>query len=129
MDGHPGRRIAAGAWVGRDADRWAGDHGLRARFRELGRGFPWALNEEVAAGAAQLRKRRGALLAAACLVAVDAIADAVLRRDVRRAAGPERASSDALDARVVVEQGAERWEQLARQEQLGAPLPALQARS
>ena len=117
MDVHPARPIVAGASAGPDAGHWAGDHGHRAQFRELGRGFPWAWDEEVAVGAAQLRKRRDARIAAACLVAGDARVKAVLRRDVPQAAGPEHAWSDALDAKVVVAQGAARWEQRAWQGQ------------
>jgi hypothetical protein len=104
------------------------DHDHRARFRELGRGFPWAWDEEVVVGAEQLRKRRGARLADACLVAADARAEEMLLRGVPRAAGLERASWDALDAKVVVAQGAARWEQLARQGRRDVPRLALRAR-
>jgi hypothetical protein len=75
-------------------------------------------------GAAHLPERQSARPAAACPVAEDAIAEAALRRDVPRVVGPERASSDALDAKVVVAQGAARWEQLM---QMGVPLLALRA--
>ena len=108
MDVHLDRRIVAGASAGPDAGHWDDDHGRRARFRELGRGFRWAWDEEVAVGAAHLPERQSARPAAACPVAEDAIAEAALRRDVPRVVGPERASSDALDAKVVVAQGAAR---------------------
>jgi hypothetical protein len=92
MDVHPARRIVAGASAGRDAGHWDDDHDHRARFRELVHGFPWAWDEGVAAGAGQLRKLQDARLAAGCLVAVDAIGEGVLRQDVLRDVGPERAS-------------------------------------
>jgi hypothetical protein len=111
------RRIVAGASAGRDADHWADDHDHRARFREPGRGFRWAWDEEVVAGAARLPEHQSERLAAGCLVGADAIAEAVLRRDVPQAVGPEHAWSDALDAKVVVAQGAARWEQRAWQGQ------------
>lgn len=114
MDGHPGRRIVAGASAGRDAGHSGDDRGRRARFREPVHGFPWAWDEEVVAGGARLPENQSARLAAACLVVADALADAVLRRDVPWVAGPERALWDALDAKAVAGQGAARLEQLAR---------------
>jgi hypothetical protein len=81
------------------------------KFQGLARGFPWAWDEEVAAGVAHLPAHHGARLAAACPVAADALAEAALRRGVRRAVGPERELSGALDAKVVVAQDAARWEQ------------------
>jgi hypothetical protein len=71
------------------------DRDRRVQFRELGRGFPWAWDEEVAAGAARLPAHRNARLAAACPVAGDAIAEQALRQDVPRDVGRERESSDA----------------------------------
>jgi len=123
------RRIAAGASADPDADHSAGDHDHLAQFRELGRGFRWAWDEEVAAGAAHLPERQGARLAAACPVVADALEEEVLRRDVPRDVGPERASSDALDAKAVVAQGVASREQLPRQAQLDVPRLALRARS
>jgi hypothetical protein len=128
MDGHPARQIVAGASAGRDAGRLAGDRGHRARFREPGHGFLWAWDEEVAAGEGRLLERQSVPLAVECLVAAGALAEAVPRRDVPRAVGPEDASSDALDAKVVVEQGAVPPEQLARQGQRDVPRLALRAR-
>jgi hypothetical protein len=75
-----------------------------------------------------LPERQGARLVAACLVGADAIAEAVLRRDVPQAVGPERASWDALDAKVVVAQDAVCWEQRAWQGQRDVPPLVLQAR-
>lgn len=121
MDGHPGRRIVGGASAGPDADHLAGDHDRRARFREQGRGFPWAWDEEVAAGEAHLPERQSARLAAACQVAADALAEEVLRRDVLTVAGPARGLSGVSDAKVVVAQGAARQEQRVPQAQLGVP--------
>lgn len=108
---------------------WDGDRDHRVQFRELGHGFPWAWDEVVAAGAARLPGRQSARLAAACLVAADAIEEAVPHRDVPRADGPEDASSDELDAKVVVERGAARWEQRARQAQWDVPRLELRAQS
>jgi len=118
MDGHPDRPIVAGALAGPDAAHLDDDLGRQVQFRELAHGFQWAWDEEVVAGAAHLPTHRSARLAAAYPVAADALAKAVLRRDVPRAVGPEYASSDALDAKVVVAQDAARWEQRARQAQL-----------
>jgi len=84
-----------GASAGPDAGRSAGGRGLPAQFRELARGFPWAWDEEVVAGAAHLPARQNARLAVANPVAADAIAMEVLHRGVPQAAGPERESSDA----------------------------------
>ena len=92
------------------------------KFLAPARGFPWAWDEAVAAGVAQLWKPQDARLAAVFLVAADALAEAVFRRGVPPVAGPERALSDALDAKVVVEQDAARREQLARQAQQDVPL-------
>lgn len=72
---------------------------------------------------------QNARLAAACPVAADAFAEAALRRDVPRAVGPERESSDVLDAKVVEAQDAERRGQLARQGQRDVPQQALRGRS
>jgi len=109
-----------GASAGPDAGRWAGDRGHRAQFQELARGFPWAWDEEVAAGAAQLLKRQDARLAAACRVAADAFAEAVLRRrGVLRAVGPERELSGAWDAKVAVAQDAACRERRELQAQRG----------
>jgi hypothetical protein len=104
----PARQTVAGASVGPDAGRSAGDHGHPEQFREPARGFPWAWDEEVVAGAAHLPARQIARLAVASPVAADAIAEAVLRRGVPQAAGPERESSDALGAKVVEAQDAVR---------------------
>ncbi|HEV2102029.1 MAG TPA: hypothetical protein VGR58_04545 [Candidatus Acidoferrum sp.] len=120
MDGHLARRIVGGASAGPDADHLAGDHDRRARFREPGRGFPWAWDEEVAADEARLPERQSARLAAVCPVAADALAE-VLRQDVPRAVGPERGWSDASGAKAVVAQGAARQEQRVRRAQMGAP--------
>ena len=113
MDGHPARRIVEGAWAGPDAGHLAGDHDHQARFRGLGRGFPWAWDEEVAADEARLQGRQSARLAAAC--------PEVLRRDAPRAVGPGGASWDALDAKVVVAQDAARQVQRVLQAQMGVP--------
>ena len=121
MDGHLARRIVEGAWAGPDAGHLAGDHGHRVRFRELGRGFPWAWDEEVAADEARLQGRQSARLAAACPVGADALAEEVLRRDAPRAVGPGGASWDALDATVVVAQDAARQVQRVLQAQMGVP--------
>jgi len=94
MDVHPGRRIVADASVDRDAGHLDGDPDRQVRFRELGLGFPWAWDEEVAAGAARLPAHRSERLAAACPVAEDAIAEEANRRGVSRAAGREREWSD-----------------------------------
>jgi hypothetical protein len=91
-----------GASAGPDAGHSACVRGHPAQFRELARGFPWAWDEEVVAGAAQLLKRQGARLAAACRVAADAFAESVLRRGVLPAVGPERELSGAWDAKVAV---------------------------
>jgi len=85
----PVLQTVAGALVGPDAGRSAGDHGRPAQFREPARGFPWAWGEEVVAGAAHLPARQSARLAVASPVAADAIAMEVLRRGVPQAAGPE----------------------------------------
>src|SRR5260221_10504602 len=129
MDGHPGRPIVAGAWAGQDAGHWDDDPDHRAQFRELGRGFRWAWDEEVVADEAHLPERRSVRLAAARLAAADAIEEAVLRRDVPPAVGREGASSDVLDVKVVAGRGAARWEQLERQGQRGVPRLALRGRS
>jgi len=76
-----------GASAGPDAGRWAGDRGHQGQFQELARGFPWAWDEEVVAGAAHLPARQSARLAVASPVAADAI-EVVLRRGVPQAAGP-----------------------------------------
>jgi hypothetical protein len=102
----PARQTVAGASVGPDAGRLAGDHGLRAQCRELVRGFPWAWDEEVVAGAARLPVRWSARLAAGCPVGADATAEAALHQGVPRAAGPERESWGAWDAKAVEEQDA-----------------------
>jgi hypothetical protein len=62
------------------------------RFREPARGFPWAWDEEAAAAAAHLLARQSVRLGAEFLAVADAIAEAVLRRGVSPAAGPERGS-------------------------------------
>jgi hypothetical protein len=103
-DAHLARQIAVGALVGPDAGRLAGDRGHPAQFQELGRGFPWAWDEEVVASAARLLKRRGAQLAAACRIAAGALAEEVVHWDARRAVGPERESSGERDAKVVAAQ-------------------------
>jgi chorismate synthase len=72
------------------------------QFRALGRDSPWAWDEEGVAGAAHLPGRQSARLEAASPVAADAIAKAVLRRDVSQAAGPERDPLGAKDAKVAV---------------------------
>jgi hypothetical protein len=128
MDVHPGRRIVAGALADPDAGHLDDDHDHLARFRELVHGFPWAWDEEVVADEARLPEHQSARLAAACLVAGDARVKAVLRRDVPQAVDPEHAWSDALDAKVVVRQGAARWEQRAWQGQRDVPPLVLQAR-
>ncbi len=129
MDGRPGRPIVAGASAGQDAGHLDDDPDHRAQFRELGRGFRWAWDEEVVADEARLPERRSARLVAACLAAADAIEEAVLHRDVPRAVGREGASSDVLDVKVVAGRGAARWEQLERQGQRDVPRLALRARS
>ena len=121
MDGHPARRIVEGAWAGPDADHLAGDRDHQARFRELGRDFPWAWDEEVAADEARLPERQSARLAAACPVGADALAEAALRRDVPRAVGPERGWWDASDAKVVVALDAARQVQRVLLAQMGVP--------
>lgn len=118
-----------GAWADRDAGHWGDDHGRRARFRELVHGFPWAWDEEVAAGEARLRERPSARLAVARQVAGDALADEELLRDVPGVVGPGRAWWDALDAKVVAAQGAARLEQPARQGQRDVPRAAQRERS
>src|SRR5689334_21509546 len=105
MDGHLARRIVGGASAGPDADHLVGDHDRRARFREQGRGFPWAWDEEVVVGEARLPERQSVRPVAVCPVAADALAAELLRRDVLTVAGPARGSSGASDAKVVVEQG------------------------
>jgi hypothetical protein len=129
MDGHPGRPIVAGAWAGQDAGHWDDDPDHRAQFREPGRGFRWAWDEEVVADEVRLPERRSARLVAACLAAADAIEEAVLHRDVPQAVGREGASLDVLDAKVVVVRGAARREQLERQGQRDVRRLAPRARS
>ena len=107
--------------AGQDAGRWAGDRGHQGQFQELARGFPWAWDEEVVASAAQLLKRQGARLAAACRVAADAFAEAVLRRGVPQAVGLERELSGAWDAKVDVVQDAECRAPEESQAQRGVP--------
>jgi len=68
-----------------------GDHGRRAQFQELGRGCPWAWDEEVAAGAVRLPAHQSERLAVGCRVAEDGIAWEVLRRGEQVAAGREGA--------------------------------------
>jgi hypothetical protein len=92
MNVHPARQIVGGASVDPDAGRSAGGRGLPAQFREPARGFPWAWDEEVVAGAARWPAHRIALLVVAFRVAEDAIAEADRRLDASRAAGPERDS-------------------------------------
>lgn len=94
-----------GASAGPGADRSACDRGHPARFRGLARGFPWAWDEEAVAAVAHSPAGQSERLAAACPV-VGAIAGAALRRGVRRAAGPERESLGAWDAKDVVERDA-----------------------
>jgi hypothetical protein len=79
-----------------------GDRGHPAQFQELGRGFPWAWDEEVVADVALLLLRQGARLEAACQVAPGALVEEVLHRGVPRAVDPGRESSDASDAKAVV---------------------------
>lgn len=122
MDVHPGRRIVAGAWVGRDAGRWGDDRGRRARFQEPGHGFPWASDEEVGAESERLPERQSARLAAVCRVVADEIAEA-FRRDARRAVDLAGESSDALGAKVVEARGAEWPGQRAWQMQRDEPQP------
>jgi hypothetical protein len=88
----PARPIVAGASAVPDAGHSADAHGLPAQFQALARGFPWAWDEEVVAGAAHLPERQSERLAAANPVAEDAIAGAVLRPVVPQVAGPERES-------------------------------------
>lgn len=77
-------------------------------FRALARGFPWAWDEEVAAGAAHRPAHQGVRLAVAFPVVADANVEAALRRGVRAAVvqegGPEheRAAKD-----VAVQGGAQ----------------------
>ena len=66
-------------------------------------------------------KRQGARLAAACRVAADAFAEAVLRRGVLQAVGPERELSGAWDAKVAVAQDAACRAQQESQAQQGVP--------
>ena len=106
MDVRPGRRIVAGAWAGRDAGHWGDDRGRQARFREPGHGFPWAWDEEVAAGQGRLPERQSARLAAVCPVVADELAEA-LHLDAPRAVDLVGESSDALGAKVVEARGAE----------------------
>jgi hypothetical protein len=98
----------------------AGGHGLRAQYRELARGFPWAWDEEVVAGAARLPVRWSVRLAAGCPVAADATAKKVHRRGVPRAAGPEREWWGAWDAKAVEEQAAARRKLRVAQSQQAA---------
>jgi hypothetical protein len=85
----PVRQTVAGASADPDAGHLAGARALLAQFQELARGFPWAWDEEVVAGAAHLQARQSARLAVASPVAADAIAEVVLRPGVPQAAGPE----------------------------------------
>ena len=125
MDVRPDQLVAAGASVGRAADRWdAGrdlDRGLRASCRESGRGCRSASGARVAADVGLAPARLGARLAAACRVAVDAIAQAAHRWAERRVAGP----APKLGAKVVAARDAlARPEQPARQVRpAAAPLP------
>ena len=116
MDVHPDHLVAAGASVGQAADRWdAGrdlDRGLRASCRESDRDCRSASGARVAADVGPAPAHLGARLAAACQVAVDAIAQAAHRRDERRVAG----RAPRLGAKVVaVRDALGRPEQSARQ--------------
>jgi hypothetical protein len=87
----------------------------------LARGSPWALDEEVVAGAARLPVHQSARLAAVCPVAADALEEAALHRDVSQAVVPERGPEHAQDAMAAVAQGAVRREPRVLQTRRGVP--------
>jgi hypothetical protein len=95
------------------------------KFPGPAHGFPWAWDEEVAAGVAQW-KQQDAQLEAESRVVAGGPGQALLHRGVRQAVGPAREWWDVLDAKVVVAQDAARWEQLAWQGQRDVPRPSAQ---
>jgi hypothetical protein len=102
----------------------AGGRGLPEQFPELARGCPWAWDEEVVAAAANSQAHQSARLAVASQIAGDAIAEAVLRRDVSKAAGLERDSLGAKDVKAVVARAAARWKAQVSKLQQVAPQQA-----
>jgi hypothetical protein len=87
----------------------------------LARDFPWAWDEEVAAGAAHLPARQGEPLGAAFRVAADAIVGVVLRQGVRPAVVQERGPEHEYGAKAVVAQDAEHREPRELKAQQGVP--------
>jgi hypothetical protein len=106
----------------------ADGRGHPAMFREPGHGFPWAWDEEVAVGAAQLTARQSGLLAAVSPDAGGAIAEAELRRAVPWAVvlGRDQEHEDEKDAMAVAGQAGARQEQAEWRAQPAVQPQALQ---
>ncbi|HET6930435.1 MAG TPA: hypothetical protein VFI45_08945 [Candidatus Acidoferrum sp.] len=86
----------------------AGVHGLPVKFRGPGRGFPWAWDEEVAAAAGRQPGHQSVRLGVVCLVASDAIAEAVIHQDVRQTVALDRGLEEEKDEEVAEAQDAAR---------------------